>query len=111
MSRLLGKGLRQAVLLEGKCFWSAVRKRRETTARGALPLMQGVPTGNRREWFFFFCEKLGLPDSLALPVCQTPGSTRGMSKVLADNPSASSLPLRKSLCFEQWLQHEASAPC
>lgn len=80
-------------------------------SEGSTAPNAGCAHGEQEGVVFFLCEKLGLPDSLALPVCQTPGSTRGMSKVLADNPPASSLPLRKSLCFEQWLQHEASAPC
>lgn len=54
-SRLLGRGLRKAVLWEGKCFWSTERKSRETTTWGARSLMQGVPTTASQRW----CSKTG----------------------------------------------------
>lgn len=53
--RLLGRGLRKAVLWGGKCFWSAERKSRETTVWGILSLMQGVPTTASQRW----CSKTG----------------------------------------------------
>lgn len=85
VSRLLGRGLSQAVLWEGKCFGSTVRKSRETAVWGALSLMQGVPTNTSQRWSSrqevletpgpgarreCFCKRLGHAASLSLTACR-----------------------------------------